>query len=74
MFGDLIPAGYTEVDPTFTNEGGDIGGGKEDKGYGVILDESDVEASFAAKLYVRPGEEVKSCLLKTSLWRTWCER
>lgn len=74
MFGDLIPASYTEVYSAFANEGRDIGGGKEDEGYRVILDKGDVEASFTAELYVRPGKEVKSCLLKTSLWSRWCER
>lgn len=42
MFGDLIPAGYTEVDSAFADKGGDIGGGEEDEGYGVVFDEGDV--------------------------------
>ena len=73
MFGDLIPAGDTEVDSAFTNEGGDVGGGEEDESYRVVLDEGDVEAGFAAELYVRAGEEVESGLLKTSLWSVACE-
>ena len=68
MFGDLIPAGYTEVDSAFTDKGGNVGGGKEDEGYGVVLDEGDVEAGFAAELYVGAGEEVEAGLLETSLW------
>lgn len=42
MFGDLIPAGYTEVDSAFADKGGDIGGGEEDEGDGVVFDEGDV--------------------------------
>lgn len=74
MFSDLIPAGYTEVDSAFTNEGRDIGGGEKDKGYGVVFYEGDVEASFAAELYVGAGEEIERGLLETSLWsvgREW---
>lgn len=74
MFCDLITTGYTEVNSAFTYKGRDIGGGEEDEGYRVVLDEGDVEAGFAAKLYVGPGEEVKGGLLETSLWsmrREW---
>ena len=69
MFGDLIPAGYAEVDSAFTNKGRNVGGGKKDEGYGVVLDEGNVEPGFAAELYVGAGEEVEAGLLKTSLWR-----
>ena len=69
MFGDLIPAGYTEVDSAFTDKGRNVGGGKKDEGYGVVLDEGNVEACFTAELYVGTGEEVEAGLLKTSLWR-----
>ena len=58
MFGDLIQAGYTEVDAAFTDKCGDIGGGKKDEGYRVILDKGDIKASFAAELYVGAGEEI----------------
>ena len=67
MFGHLILACYTEIDSTFTDKGGDIGGGEEDEGYGVIFDEGDVEAGFAAELNIGPSEEVESGLLETSL-------
>lgn len=67
MFSDLIPAGYTEVDSAFANEGGNVGGGEEDEGYRVVFDEGDVEAGFATELYVGAGEEVEGGLLKTSL-------
>ena len=69
MFGDLVSAGYTEVDSTFANECRDVGGGEKDEGYGVVLNEGDVEAGFAAELYVRAGEEVEGSLLETTLWR-----
>ena len=68
MFGDLISACYTEIDSTFTDKGGDIGGGEEDEGYGVVFDEGDVEAGFAAELNIGTSEEVESGLLETSLW------
>lgn len=74
MFCDLITAGYTEVDSAFANKGGYIRGGEKDEGYGMVFDESDIEASLAAELYVGPGEEVKRGLLETSLWsvrREW---
>ena len=67
MFGNLISAGYTEVDSAFANKGRDIGGREEYEGYGVIFDESNVKAGFAAELYVGAGEEIKSGLLETSL-------
>ncbi len=74
MLCDLVPAGYTEVDSTFTNEGRNIGGGKKDKGYRVVFDEGDVEAGFATELYIGAGKEVEGSLLETSLWimrRKW---
>ena len=74
MFCDLIAAGNTEVDSAFTNKGRDIGGGEKDEGYGVVFDEGDVEAGFAAELYVGAGEEIEGGLLETSLWsirREW---
>ena len=42
MFGDLVPAGYTKVDSAFTDKGRNVGGGKKDKGYWVVLDEGNV--------------------------------
>ena len=72
MFGDLIPPGYTEIDTTFTNKGGNIGGGEKDEGYRMILDERDIEACFAAELYVGASEEIEGGLLETSLWREPC--
>lgn len=74
MFSNLIPAGYTEVDSAFTNEGRDIGGGEEDEGYRVVLDEGNVEAGLTAEFYIRTGEEVESGLLETSLWSGQYER
>lgn len=68
MFGDLIPAGYTKVDSTFTNECRNVGGREKDEGYGVVFDKGDIEAGFAAELYVGAGEEVEGGLLETSLW------
>ena len=67
MFGDLIPAGYTEVDSAFADKGGDVGGGEKDEGYRVVFDKGDVEPGIPAKLYVGAGEKVKGRLLKTSL-------
>ena len=67
MFCDLIPAGYTEVDSAFANEGGDVGGREEDESYRVILDQGDVETGLATKLYIGACEEVKGGLLETSL-------
>lgn len=68
MLGDLIPARYTKVDSAFADECRDVGGGEKDERYGVVLDEGDVEAGFAAELYVGAGEEVEGGLLETSLW------
>lgn len=68
MFGNLIPTGYTKVDSAFADESRDVGGGEKDEGYWVVFDKGDVEASFAAELYVRTGEEVEGRLLETSLW------
>lgn len=68
MFGDLIPASYTEVDSAFANERRDIGGGEKDEGYGVVFDKGDIKAGFAAELYVGASEEVEGGLLETSLW------
>ena len=73
MFGDLIPAGYTEVDSAFTDKCGDISGGEEDEGYRVVFNKGDVEAGIPAKLYVGAGEEVEGRLLKTSLCGVPCE-
>ena len=67
MFGDLISAGYTEVDSTFTDKSRDIGGWEEDEGYGMVFDKGNVEAGFAAELYIGAGEEIESSLLETSL-------
>ena len=55
MLGDLVAACDSDVDAAFTDEGRDIGGGKEDEGDGEVLDESDVEAGFAAELHVTAG-------------------
>ena len=68
MFGDLIPACDAEVDSAFADKGRDVGGGKEDEGYRVVFDESDIEADFTAELDVGAGEEVEGGLLETSLW------
>lgn len=68
MLGDLVAACDSDVDAAFTDEGRDIGGGKEDEGDGEVLDESDVEASFAAELHVTAGEEVEGCLLEAALF------
>ena len=67
MFGDLIPAGYAEVHSAFTNERRNIGGGEKDEGYRVVFDKRDIEAGFAAELYIRASEEIEGGLLKTSL-------
>jgi len=52
MFSDLIATGDAEVDSSFANEGGNVGGGEEYQGYGEIFDKRDVEARFAAELDV----------------------
>lgn len=69
MFSDLIAASDTQINAAFTDEGGDVGGGQEDQRNGQVLDQSDVEAGFAAELDVTAGEKVESCLLQTSFCR-----
>lgn len=68
VLGDLVAAGDTDVDATFTDEGGDVGSGEEDESDGKVLDEGDVEAGFAAELHVAAGEEVEGCLLEAALF------
>lgn len=55
---NLVVASDTEVDTALTNEGGDIGGGKEDEGNGEVLDERNVETVLATELDVGALEEV----------------
>jgi len=65
---DLVPAGDSEVDLAFSDEGGDVGGGEEDESYGEVLDEGDVEAVFALELDISALEEVQRGLVETTLW------
>lgn len=68
MLGDLVAAGDTDINATLADESGDVGSGQEDQGNGKVLDESNVEAGFAAELDVSAGEKVEGCLLETALW------
>lgn len=69
MLGNLIATSNTDVNATLANEGGNIGGRKEDKGDGEVLDQRNVKTGFAAELNIRTGEEVQSRLLKATLCR-----
>jgi len=62
MFSYCVATGYTQGDTSFADEGGDVGCGEEDKGYGEVLDERDVETGFATELDVCAFEEVECCL------------
>lgn len=42
MFGYLIATGYSEINATFADESGDVGGWEEDEGYGMVFDKSDI--------------------------------
>jgi hypothetical protein len=64
---DDISARNAQVHAAFADEGGYICRREEDEGDGVVLDEGDVEAVFAAELYVGAGEEVESSLLEAAL-------
>jgi hypothetical protein len=64
---DLVPASNAEIDLAFANEGGDIGGGQEDEGDGVVLNEGDVEAVLAAELDVRALKQVQCSGIQTAL-------
>ena len=67
VFGDLVATGDTEINTAFTDEGGDICGGKENEGDGKVLDQSDVQTGFATELDVAAGQEVQRGLLETAL-------
>lgn len=56
MLGNGVAAGYTKTDSTFSNEGGDVCGGKEDQGNGEVLDKSNVEPRLSPKLDIRTFE------------------
>jgi hypothetical protein len=56
---DLVPSGDAQVDSAFTDKGGDIGSGEEDKGNWEVLDESDVEAVLATELDIGTLKEVE---------------
>lgn len=68
MLSDLVAAGDTDINATLADESGDIGSGQEDQGNRKVLDESNIEAGFAAELNVSAGEKVEGCLLETALW------
>jgi len=38
MLGDLVAARDAQIDASFADEGGDVGGGQEDQGDGEVLD------------------------------------
>jgi hypothetical protein len=43
MFGDLIPPGYTKINSSLSDKGGDVSSGQEDEGEREILDKGDVQ-------------------------------
>lgn len=63
MLCDLVTTGDTEVYASVSDEGGDIGCGKEDEGDIKVLDEGNVKAGFATELDVAAGEELDCSLL-----------
>lgn len=75
MFGNLVAPCNTEIDAALANEGRNVCGGEEDKCDRQVLDQSEVEAVFAAELDIATGEQVKGCLLETALcmafWLVW---
>ena len=52
MFFDLVTTGNSEVDTTFTNECGNVGGGEENERKRKIFDERDVKTRVAVELNV----------------------
>lgn len=70
MLSDLVRACNSQVHAAFADDGRDLGGGEEDEGDGVVLDESDVKAWRAAKLDIGAGEKVEGGLLEA----TFCGR
>lgn len=50
MLSDLVASGDAEIDATFTDKGGDICCGEEDKGNVEVGDEGDVKTVLAPKL------------------------
>ena len=67
MFLNLIPTSDTNVDTSLTNEGRDIGGGKEDEGDGQVLDQSDIETILAAELNIGTLEQVECGRIEPAL-------
>lgn len=51
-FGDLVLAGDAKVDVALCDKAGDVGGGEEDKGEGVVFDKGNVKAIVAVELDV----------------------
>lgn len=66
---NLVIASDAEVDTALADEGGDIGGGKEDEGDRKVLDERNVEAVLASKLDVGALKEVQAGLQQAALCR-----
>jgi hypothetical protein len=64
---DLVAAGDSEVNTTFADEGGDVGGGEEDEREGEVFDERNVEARVAVELDVGAVEEVEADLVEAAL-------
>ena len=52
MFGDLIPPGYTKINPSLSDEGRDVSGGQKDEGEREVLDKGDVQARVTVELDV----------------------
>lgn len=56
MFADLVTASDAKVYSALANKGRDVGGGKEDKSDGVVLDQGDVKSVVSSELDVGSGE------------------
>lgn len=68
IFHNLITTRNPQVHPSLTNEGRYVGCRQEDKGYGMILDKSNIQSCFASELYVGASEEVEGGLLEAALY------
>ena len=67
MLGHLIPPRDTQVDATFTDEGGYVSCREEDQRYVMVLYQCNVETGFPAELDIGTGKEVERRLLQTAL-------
>lgn len=67
VLGDLVTAGDSEVDTAFTDESRNVGGGEEDQGDGVVLDQGDVEPRVTVELDIRALQQIQACLVEAAL-------